>query len=234
MRTQPKKIGCWPRPRRSRLGVTLASLLLVAGLMAVLLTAGVGAFADARTRTALSQIHTDFRTMGLALDAYRSDHRHYPPSYSIGNAAGTAQIEMSLYPLTTPVAYLPHVRFYEPFGANSLDAGGVQGTRPMYMFFNYEVLLGDSNCMNGNRVEFTCVAIRNHYFNDMSRSFSGYLLWAAGPDRHDNSLYWAPLQTESSPTFTNLIYDPTNGAISAGDLGRMGGEIRIPEFPLPR
>ena len=55
-------------------------------------------------------------------------------------------------------------------------------------------------------------------------------LTSPGPDHRLDHMTWAPVYFATpgqSGTGMNLLYDPTNGTVSKGDLGRFGGDIPV-------
>ena len=204
-------------------GGTLVSLLLAGVLVALLGGAALAALSSSETRSKLAQARSDMRLLARAMEDYRGDWDVYPPGYPIGNAFGDNHIDRSLRHLTTPVAYLARVSFINPFGENlntvSFNANDYQGTRPIYMLMNYEsVVEGD----------FAYYAV-----NHGVQWRRAMMVWSAGPDCSDDNLYWAGYATPPQvSTFRNLIYDPSNGTFSRGDMALVGGDIPIPELGL--
>jgi hypothetical protein len=72
----------------------------------------------------------------------------------------------------------------------------------MYMIVNYEPIVGDPYGDSGTG-DFATGAIRNHY-SVASRAF---MIWAAGPDQADSSLYWAGFNSGPAyaAPFFNLV-----------------------------
>jgi hypothetical protein len=151
------------------------------------------------------------------------DNQKYPSGVAMGLAIGTEQLEWSLYVLTTPIAYMSSVSLRDPFGGTVFlrrDAN----TRPIYMYLNMEPI--KTNDLGWNFV----------YAHGLP-SLRAYLLWSCGPNRQDEFLHWGAWYPEeyaagkgmapgfATVQFINCIYDSTNGTISAGDMGRAGGEL---------
>jgi len=80
-------------------GFTLIELLIVVAIIAVLAAIAVPNFVDAQTRSKVSRVKSDLRTISGALEAYYTDNNIYPSSTLVMPFA-------RLIPLTTPVAYL--------------------------------------------------------------------------------------------------------------------------------
>ena len=93
------------------------------------------------------------------------------------------------------------------------------------MYFNYEPVIKGDTRVGIEQIEWAYVAIRDHFGGDPNQSHRAFMLWSPGPDRTDNNLYWVDYAPES-PVFLDLTYDPTNGTVSLGDMGRLGGNYR--------
>jgi prepilin-type N-terminal cleavage/methylation domain-containing protein len=214
--------------KRNAKAFSLIELLIVVAIIAILAAIAVPNFLEAQTRAKVSRVKADFRALAVGLESYQSDWDHYPVSYAIGNAFYTASIDSTLFVITTPVAYMTSVSYPDPFGIamkrveNINSATLAVGSRPMYMYFNYEVLC-DATEGHGklDQWEWSWRAVNLHGAGSSHRAF---MLWGPGPDRTDSNLYWADTVEPSGwKDFINLTYDPTNGTVSKGDMGRLGG-----------
>ena len=83
-------------------GFTLIELLIVVAIIAILAGIAVPNFLEAQTRSKVSRVKSDMRTLATALEAYFGDYNRYPPSTLVPRFA-------RLRPLTTPIAYLSSV-----------------------------------------------------------------------------------------------------------------------------
>lgn len=81
---------------------TLIELLVVVAIIAILSGIALPNFLEAQTRSKVSAVQSDLRTVATALEAYRVDHNRYPPSTLVPRFR-------RLMPLTTPTAYLTEV-----------------------------------------------------------------------------------------------------------------------------
>lgn len=194
-------------------GFTLIELLIVVAIIAILAAIAVPNFLEAQVRAKVSRVKNDMRTIDVGLTAYRIDNNKYPyPNPNLGNG-----YEMSLITgaveLSTPVAYLTSVMMLDPFGANWAGYGS-SGKMP-YSYVSYEGFFYDQY-VNAGWIE--------------PKPKSAWCLISWGPDRAPGSLVvsvWdgpSPSVWKASPFVYNRTYDPTNGTISGGDIGRFGGE----------
>jgi type II secretion system protein G len=203
---------------------TLIELLIVVAIIAILAAIAVPNFLEAQTRSRTAKVKSEFRTISTALEAYVIDERHYPPSYGVGLALGAEQMEGSLKPLTTPVPYLTSVSgLVDPF-ANADRLRDERNTRPIYHYINYEAL------DRVDPIDWMWGVIRDRNNGNMGLSHRAYIISSAGPDRMDHTIYWVDTEPQNEMLFFGLLYDPTNGTMSYGDLGRMGGEVRAKQF----
>ena len=194
----------WPNEtwQKWKSGFTLIELLIVVAIIAILAAIAVPNFLEAQTRSKISRDMNDMRSIATALEAYAIDHNQYPPHGEIlgdgtqifpAMLGGLATIEYSPgFPLTTPLAYLTSM-LVDPLSAE----------QPIVLLRGYgyiqtnimkSILLGKGFTASANAIEPT---------------FGGWRVYAAGPDRD-----------KGRDAKTGILYDPTNGTVSDGDLVR--------------
>ena len=186
---------------RKSMGFTLIELLIVVAIIAILAAIAVPNFLEAQTRSKVSRVKSDLRTLKTAFEAYLVDHLYIPrdandpgspwagTDWYTDNPGGKPDYDWAdgrsslrkyyrfafLSPLTTPVAYInsiPHDAF----------------TRQMP--FGYDTRYKDPII---------------HYA----------VLSSAGPDRQAGD--WL---RSLNPNKMALPYDTTNGTKSRGDIFR--------------
>lgn len=197
--------------RRLTRGFTLIELLIVVAIIAILAAIAVPNFLEAQTRSRVSRVQADLRTIALAMETYYVDNQQYPASMNSGvvqpirNAAAT-----DLRLLTTPIAYatsVPTDTFRDAAGLPSMD----------YLIY------GVGYRANGIPT----------YHNAYPRI--SWMTWSFGPDRTTRAGGYRTLPriiaNEANPVPAGGIrYDPTNGTISDGDIYRFSAEAERREI----
>lgn len=175
-------------------GFTLIELLIVVAIIGILAAIAIPNFLQAQTRAKVSRVHSDMRTIQLAMEVYRTDHPAYPPEYLMGTkypqtSPDSIRSVRSLAHLTTPIDYISNI-LYDIFN-NRWDP-------PCYWYYNwferYDRLIN----------------VNTEFYNFQIPWYdqrAAYMFTSLGPDYNANF-----------PT----PYDPTNGTISNGDIVRLG------------
>lgn len=101
--------------KSTRRAFTLIELLVVVAIIGILAAIAAVNYLEASTRSRVSRVRADMRTIGVAIESYRIDNNVYPRA-AIGDWKLTAPLEA----LTRPTAYLAAVP-EDPFGTAPLD-----------------------------------------------------------------------------------------------------------------
>ena len=221
-----------------RSGFTLIELLIVVAIIAILAAIAVPNFLEAQTRSKVSRVRADQRSVATALESYYVDENHYPPELAMPGATGftTPAIgphcswnaahpvgsvpcepaQVTLVRLTTPIAYMSTVEaMHDPFiTEESAFFAAPDDKIPYESFFylNYE--------------DFTAIRADP---NPPALLFTAWTLISLGPDAADDGTAWAVYmvakgdQTLDQVIAVNPPYDPTNGTVSRGDILRVAG-----------
>lgn len=203
-----------PTPKASYGGFTLIELLIVIAIIIILLLIALPNFLEAHVRAKVTKAKGDLRSTATAVEAYQADQLKYPwPAHitSLNVPAFPPADPTDLHvpaAVTTPVAYitaLPSETFY-----NLSDQGPDFGEGKQFPF---------------------------HYGNDVSNAFFGapnlipdltfrlfgqprhteYYLVSHGPDSDRDDF--------GGQEGTPVYFNPTNGAISNGDIYFFGSGI---------
>lgn len=183
-------------------GFTLIELLIVVAIIAILAAIAVPNFLEARTRAAVSRTLSDMRTLATALEAYHVDAGRYPPHGEVlengvvnypALAAGITTIEFTPgRPITTPVAYL-----------TSLP------TDPLLLPGGPEQLRHYGYIESTRMIDILFARGFIDSAEGIMPTYGGWRLYASGPDGQ-----------KGADTKVNILYDPTNGTVSRGDIVR--------------
>jgi prepilin-type N-terminal cleavage/methylation domain-containing protein len=198
-------------------GFTLIELLIVVSIIAILATIALTNFQEAQFRGKVSRSISDMRAIATALEAYAVDNRSYPPYAAIppgqpvedpAITVGQDHFEVfSRLPglsLTTPVAYMA-VLFPDILARTSPSVHSADPVQEAY--------LRDYSYKNPRYNAAIWPGQPEPWLGSGGSAFvAGWGEWrlvGAGPDG-----------TRVQDIKFNIIYDPTNGAISRGDIVR--------------
>jgi hypothetical protein len=157
---------------------------------------------EAQARSKVGREMSDLRSLALALETYNVDHNRYPP---YGEVLASGQVNMPAtesgittiefapgWPITTPVAYLASVP-EDPFMMKLQD--------PHLRRYGY--------IQTRQMAVILRTKGRVAQAEGIEPRYGAWRLYAAGPDGD-----------KGRDAKTGVLYDPTNGTISDGDLVR--------------
>ena len=177
-------------------GFTLIELLVVIAIISILATIAVPNFLEAQVRAKVSRVKADIRTVGLAMEAYATDHNRYP----YVNPGDDHSYLPDVPVLTTPVAYMTTLP-KDPFARQSGDF-----RKKSYRYYPIDYW--------------------KFFYPDLRTRNWHWIVMSNGPDQ-DIDIDRTNAQ-DAIDGILWMLYDPTNGSISAGDIwitneGVMGG-----------
>jgi len=193
---------------------TLIELLIVVAIIAILAAIAVPNFIEAQTRSKVGRAKNDLRTISVAMETYQVDCNLYPwrpdnvptswvfpytnPRY---NASDYLIPTNMLAAITTPLAYMASIPV-DPFqtGSQPRDAWG----RSLYEMAGRKASYILDRQADNMRILMPLIA----------QASTKYGIWSIGPDQ-----IWLD---EATPPWNYLLYDPTNGTLSKGNIWRTG------------
>ncbi len=197
-------------------GFTLIELLIVVAIIAILAAIAVPNFLEAQTRSKVSRIKGDLRSLATAIEAYYVDHSKPPREWHTAqygdppDANGNSIAGILWWGLSTPVAYITNPLIQDPFQDKNL-------TSPFdERVFTY-------HDMKTRAVDWYP---SSSFWPPAYEFYGAWRLGSVGPDR---SYTHAGCVSNSA----QLIYDPTNGTVSPGNIWRsQKNSERQPPPPL--
>jgi type II secretion system protein G len=193
------------RPGLRATGFTLIELLIVVAIIAILAAIAVPNFLEAQTRAKVSRTKADMRSVATAIESYRLDWNNYNPD--IHDMVNT--FLERLIPLTTPVAYITNVP--EDFFAAKIAYGMTIQSTPFREGASLSgavllpIVYDYAKFDNGLDMISVWEEISN------TPEAVTWALNSPGPDISDHTFLG----------FSGLvIYDPTNGTVSRGQIIR--------------
>lgn len=179
----------------SKSGFTLIELLIVVAIIAILAAIAVPNFLEAQTRSKVSRVQADIRSIATAVESYCIDNNKYPRGWAEGLQPRMARLAQ----LTTPIAYISSI----PIDIFNVD---------------YILNIVDQQAWR-TYVYWSPADVKQELINDPINPYQivkigQWNLRSYGPDK-----YWGNAVT---PKATWIPYDSTNGTISGGDIIRSG------------
>jgi prepilin-type N-terminal cleavage/methylation domain-containing protein len=192
----------------SRSGFTLSEFLVVVTLVAILSAIMVPNFLESQIRSKVSRVKSDLRNLATAFEAYRVDHGSYPIHRAYGSSPSV------FIDLTAPVAYLATSTTdpFHPVGGDALWGKDYYwGTlvphladwTPNRPGYDPNIWCSTWACEPGSEAEQKWLKEA-----ELGREFA---LNSAGPNRVLLEEY-----------FEYIVYDPSNGTVSKGNIFHLG------------
>ncbi len=222
-------------------GFTLIELLIVIAIILILISIALPNFLSAQTRARVTKVMGDERSVGLALESYRTDFKKFPvPKWAAGadffngplilltGGLAVPPSQSGQFPyvgtlLTTPSKYIATIPI-DPFNTNMIPGP----INPVVVYNNKRVPMGQLMSYwlptkNGETGKKNWVSAINTDYQMLNPTFS-MLLESAGPDLE----WWAHMgDAMGGKGYQTFIYNPTNGISSAGQIVWFDG-IGIP------
>ncbi len=202
--------------QKAKRAFTLIELLIVVAIIAILAAIAVPNFLEAQTRSRVSRVLADFRSVATAIESYAVDYNNYPPGYKTAPIYG-------LMALTTPTAYMTVAYLWDPFRP--------PGFLPSKSSYTYELMNANNKVIEAGSGPYIVDPA-----NPGGEPTKGVWWWltSRGPN---NTFGFRPIEPEYDITqrfyeaitypqgLSDIVYDSTNGTISSGNIYRSGGTV---------
>ncbi len=215
-------------------GFTLIELLIVVAIIAILAAIAIPNFLQAQVRAKVSRAQSDMRTVATAIESYYIDNNDYMPDYYDGFAQAPVYLSR-LVPLTTPVAYMtsiPEDPFAEGPATSDItilrslytEDGSEDGdlARPLpYDFAKQHIGASVEEVGQAHFDAWERIAVSVGMEPEARTQFA-WALRSVGPDGVSVPLGYTAdmLSGIGIEGADGVVYDPTNGTISAGQIYR--------------
>jgi type II secretion system protein G len=205
---------------RNNAGFTLIELLIVVAIIGILAAIAIPNFLQAQTRAKVARTKADMGSIATALEAYSVDYNKYPPD---GINYPRLEDEWRVpNELTTPLDYITSVSMPDPFRKDDLPA---LPTTNVDLFKRFEYVNFKWSYLDPHIPDYPLgyYPERGNVYIYGSSFFAGYGAWRLtgfGPDKE-----YGPIDPIINWWTIVVIYDPTNGTMSRGDI------VRCHKFP---
>ncbi|MGC8742174.1 MAG: type II secretion system protein [Candidatus Sumerlaeaceae bacterium] len=201
-------------------GFTLIELLIVVAIIAILAAIAVPNFLEAQVRAKVSRAKADIRSLATALESYAVDNNNFPPDITLvgGMQIGAGWNWYISHRLTTPTAYIANNMLTDPF-RDRRSTLPLEYWRYRYVCYGMIPYYEANGVPQGLGTE----------VNDYKLGEAEYGRWrisSAGPEATAG-----PYPQNNKFVRVLVLYDPTNGTVSQGDIVRsqkLGDGIQPP------
>jgi prepilin-type N-terminal cleavage/methylation domain-containing protein len=216
---------------KTRSGFTLIELLIVVAIIAILAAIAIPNFLEAQTRSKVARVKADLSTLMTAFEAYNVDHNVYP-YFNIYSFQYPGWQQGGFVPerITTPVAYITTIPidrfniFYKSGGGGIVAVpdghpwtryrGQIRKPLPAWPGIENPTIDDQTTTINAYGAFST---YHDFWEFGICRPLgvppaSPFFLCSPGPDKQEST--W--------PAYYPMVYDPSNGTISFGDIAKFG------------
>lgn len=212
--------------------MTLIELLIVVAIISILASMAAVSFQRAQIRARVSAGKSQLRMIGGALELFHVDRGAYPaPVAPTADDPFGVVASNVLRDLTTPIAYLDAGAFRDPFGAIQMQFSSGAGSAAGMGGDPFGLPTPSFN--TGQSLLYFYYPHFSRLVDEPALDQEGFAVISVGPDTKDSFIAYLPFP-DSLPSgagafgidsTSDTIYDPTNGAISGGDIAFFGGSI---------
>ena len=190
-------------------------VIAVIAIIAILALSMWPSYYERHARSRYSRVLDDLAVQRRAVEAYAADHSKYPRSTwgcapFLDKYAGSPIWYTLAREITTPIAYLTHLMEDPNAGGGFFANTKAERLYQYYStdWFSYMIYNGRAwpACPFPDLPGFVWTYGNNKTVSGMRAYFGAYMLWANGP------------LGVSGDTSQYLLYDPTNGTVSQGNI----------------
>jgi prepilin-type N-terminal cleavage/methylation domain-containing protein len=214
--------------KKENFGFTLIELLIVVAIIAILAAIAIPNFLAAQTRAKVSRAKGEMKTLATALESYNVDNSCYPDDL----ICYTATDSWPWYvpdAISTPIAYISNNKIRDLMRPSGYSPGSA-GDRYRYINYDVEVACVIASSMTPHWSKASIPGLSTAWPGTAANAAKGrgnYGKWrlsscgpdgTAGPAAGTYKGVTIPAQYDYAAN--DLLYDPTNGTASWGDIIR--------------
>lgn len=208
---------------RSLRGFTLIELLIVIAIILILIAIALPNFLEAQLRAKVTRAMGEMRSLAIAVESYATDRTNRNNAYLYGEFVQDKPMYRWTYgyvpdSLTTPIAYMK-TQPEDPFNNGEFSIFGGQRLAYPSGHLHRRYRIAPRVPYTGFNTAWTEESWRTYLWPLMTKQWgayqANYILVSLGPDKVEDIV----------PAYHPLIYSPTNGTTSLGDIGIHSGGV---------
>lgn len=228
---------------RSPRAFTLIELLIVVAIIAILAAIAVPNFLEAQVRSKTSRVKSDHRTLATAMEAYYVDNNQYILCNTFGLAGARPSIPADpkvLERLSTPISYITTGILKDPFQVKRRSGSLITGGETTLSASQVAWETWTAQTLDGVDGHLYASYLYSSMYNSLTNTSgldradgspvekaTAYFMQSAGPMESQINMGGVIAQATEALSI-ELVYDPTNGTISFGNIFRLAGQNNGP------